>query len=204
MACGKGSCSGCDCGESSSPAPIDGRSVPGDYKSTARPGKSRESFGIWGESKKEVTKYPEKTVYILRGLPGSGKSKIAKSIKGSVSVSVDDFFARWVNDYKFDPAKIGEAHDQCMRNFLRAVDTEREHVVVDNANLHAYECSPYVMVARAKHYKVVIINVICDPEIAFKRQIHGVSKEDHCEMAKTFESEILPEWWEVENVNGEC
>ena len=56
-------------------------------------------------------------VIIMRGLPGSGKSTEAKSYiltHGAVVVSADDFFMV-AGKYRYNPAKIGDAHVACMR-----------------------------------------------------------------------------------------
>ena len=46
----------------------------------------------------------EKTLFILRGLPGSGKTTLAKSI-GAVHFEADMYFMEG-NEYKFDVTKL--------------------------------------------------------------------------------------------------
>ena len=48
-----------------------------------------------------------KILYLLRGLPGAGKSTLAKSI-GAIYFEADMFFMEG-NEYKFDIRKIQEA-----------------------------------------------------------------------------------------------
>ena len=52
-----------------------------------------------------------KCLYILRGLPGAGKSTLAKNV-GAVYFEADMFFMEG-NEYKFDNTKLRKAHDWC-------------------------------------------------------------------------------------------
>ena len=52
-----------------------------------------------------------KILYLLRGLPGAGKSTLAKSI-GAVYFEADMFFMEG-NEYKFNPLKLKDAHAWC-------------------------------------------------------------------------------------------
>ena len=52
-----------------------------------------------------------KVLYLLRGLPGAGKSTLAKSI-GAIYFEADMFFMVG-NEYKFNPLKLKDAHAWC-------------------------------------------------------------------------------------------
>ena len=52
-----------------------------------------------------------KTLYIVRGVPGSGKSTFAKSI-GGIHIETDQFFME-NGKYNFDITKIKLAHKYC-------------------------------------------------------------------------------------------
>ena len=52
-----------------------------------------------------------KVLYLLRGLPGAGKSTLAKSI-GAIYFEADMFFMEG-NEYKFNPLKLKDAHAWC-------------------------------------------------------------------------------------------
>lgn len=113
-----------------------------------------------------------KRVIIMRGLPGSGKSTEAKKFDGVV-VSADDYFM--INGvYRFNPAKIGDAHISCMRRFLNLIDAGLSPIVVDNTNISIFEVNPYRLVAQAMGYEVEVVHVVCDAMTCAKRNTHGV------------------------------
>jgi len=118
-----------------------------------------------------------KRVIIMRGISGSGKSYHArqhkKSSENAAIVSADDYFMVG-SQYRFDPSKLGEAHTDCMRKFLYAINTGYETIVVDNTNLRLHELNPYRMVALAMGYDVEIYHVIAPISVALKRGQHSV------------------------------
>jgi len=150
-----------------------------------------------------------KQVVILSGLPGSGKSTYTAKLKSLalsnrqdyVVCSADHFFEDEEGNYNFDPSKIGEAHGACYRKFIEAVQTTRTYgalIVVDNTNLSSWEISPYMAGANAYSFDVKVVKVRCDPELAFKRQTHGVPRKSFDNMVRNQERMWLPPFWEVE------
>lgn len=65
--------------------------------------------------------------YIMRGIPGSGKSTIAKIIAGDTGKihSTDDFFYNPYGEYCFDPKLLKEYHEKNFRNSAKASTMER-------------------------------------------------------------------------------
>lgn len=65
-------------------------------------------------------------IYILQGLPGSGKTTWARNKKESAKsvnhqvdiVSADDFFTDSDGRYVFRPTDLGLAHGKCLRKFV--------------------------------------------------------------------------------------
>ena len=136
--------------------------------------------------------------FILRGVPGSGKSFLAKQLaksRGAVIVSADTYFEG--RKIAFNPALIGEAHASCFRAFLRTASAKRSDIVVDNTNLTAWEISPYYLGSAALGYDAEILEVDCDPSVAFARQTHGVPAHVHKGMAAAFYNERLPPFWKI-------
>jgi predicted kinase len=88
---------------------------------------------------------------IIRGLPGSGKSTLAKKLvytsPGSVHLEADMYFIDRGGVYKYDPAKIKDAHNWCFQSaeiFLR----NGTDVVVSNTFTQIWEFQKYIDVAK--------------------------------------------------------
>jgi tRNA uridine 5-carbamoylmethylation protein Kti12 len=156
-----------------------------------------------------------KYVKILRGIPGSGKSTFAQSLVGNnlarscglaggtVVVSADDFFM--VNGkYQFDATKLGAAHATCFNKFQDALeDPNVTTVIVDNTNTTVKEMAKYVEAAHGsdnENIEITIVKVVCDPEIAAKRNSHGVPVDKVLSMWQRMESNPVPNDWAVVNV----
>lgn len=143
----------------------------------------------------------ENKVYILVGLPGSGKSHYTSTTwPHAMVVSADDYFLK-DGQYCFDPLRLGEAHQECFRKFMDAVQfVGEETIVVDNTNLHIGEIAPYVLAAQAFGYDTTVVLMRCDAKTAYERNTHGVSIEGFLHMIVKLEKlELLP-WWNVNQV----
>ena len=124
-------------------------------------------------------------VYILQGVPGSGKStwitehlgEMHHAVHGKPKVvSADHFFMR-DGEYRFDVTKLGAAHESCMSDFRDAVTApleERADVVVDNTIISAIEMAPYYRAGRAKGFDIGGARFVVDPKVAAARNVHGV------------------------------
>ena len=131
----------------------------------------------------------------MSGLPGSGKSRCADEMQGSKQiVSADDFFVGR-DGYVFDKTKLADAHGMCLRRFVVAVMERFDLVVVDNTNTEVVEIAPYAAIALAYGYDLEVVTVACDPEIAFKRNVHGVPRHVFDAMVSNLkERKLLPRW----------
>lgn len=123
----------------------------------------------------------KKICYILRGIPGSGKSFLAQQLLKEHEVpydghvfSTDNF---WIpetrkllnegkdvseecelNEYKknFDIQKLGHAHLTNFRLFCDALRVGTSPVIVDNTNTTRKEMKDYVLSARGAGYEIEI------------------------------------------------
>ena len=71
---------------------------------------------------------------IVRGLPGAGKTTLAKHLKEKLHLKhyeADMFFEDDKGEYKFDYKKLGEAHKWCLEKTEAAL-TNGVGVVVSN------------------------------------------------------------------------
>jgi NEDD4-binding protein 2 len=139
-------------------------------------------------------------IKIMRGIPGSGKSFHAQGFYGDHDignakiVSADRYFMR-DGVYQFDPTRISLAHQECFRQFVDAAKQFRwiDLLIVDNTNVHLWECAPYVLAGEAFGHEVEMVYVRCDIEEAIARNTHGVPEAAIRRMAASFE-EPLPFW----------
>lgn len=141
-------------------------------------------------------------VSIMRGLPGSGKTTHAKTLS-RVIISADIFFVDSDGRYRFNPELIKEAHNFCLRQFIKALDGT-ENIIVDNTNLNVWEVAPYYRITEAFNCEVEIVEMNCLPNVAFARQIHGVPQDTFNSMIGKFllfKSQV-PTWWKIRSVNG--
>lgn len=141
-------------------------------------------------------------VVVLRGIPGSGKSTYAMAVlKAQVPtgdegliVSADRYFEH-DKQYRFDPTKLREAHQQCQRNYLYAVSKDYYHmVVVDNTNVKAEDMAIYVDVAIALEHDLDIVTFVCPPALGHKRNVHGVPLSTCVAMATTLGIPLPKRW----------
>lgn len=147
-------------------------------------------------------------VIILRGGSGAGKSTwIKNNHPDAIIVSADDFFMV-DGEYLFDPAKLGEAHASCLRNFTSlcmdvklaedSLDGVGEYpLIVDNTNTSLAEFAGYVSVASAFGHDVEISTFIYDPVDAWKRNSHGTPltacMRQYDNLADG--TKAIPPWW---------
>jgi predicted kinase len=110
----------------------------------------------------------EKVLYIVRGIPGSGKSTMAKMLVGEdfLVCEADKYFIdKETGEYNFDFTKIKEAHKFCqdtvetyMKDSLVNDQFYRE-IAVSNTFTQEWEMEPYLELAKTYGYKTFSIIV---------------------------------------------
>ena len=125
-----------------------------------------------------------KTLYIVRGIPGSGKSTFAKSI-GGVHIEADQFFMM-NGKYNFDITKIKLAHKYCQNQTEAWMKTDgtqvnNNKIVVSNTFTQEWEMEPYFKLAEKYGYKT--FSLIVENRHGGVNE-HGVP-EDKLELMKT-------------------
>lgn len=103
-----------------------------------------------------------KNLYLLRGIPGAGKSTLARQL-GCTHFETDTFFMV-DGEYKFDPSKLKEAHKWCQDNvhsamILNVTTGDHSDIVVSNTFTQAWEMEPYIELAKSWGYRVFSIIV---------------------------------------------
>lgn len=102
-------------------------------------------------------------VYIMVGLPGSGKSTEAALIKEACASagksceihSTDHYFVDHWGEYKFEPEKLAQYHEYNREAFERSLENGKDVVIVDNTNLHRRHREAYAEIARDYGYEVI-------------------------------------------------
>ena len=61
--------------------------------------------------------------------------------------------------YDFDPAKLPQAHSQCMEAWLGALLKGYDLIVLDNTCIQRWEYRPYELAARLARYDVEIVEI---------------------------------------------
>lgn len=139
-------------------------------------------------------------IYLMQGVPGSGKSTWARTnLKNPVVCSADDYFLDRHGVYHFDPTKLGKAHASCMRKFIEALINKKREIVVDNTNTTVMEMAPYYLAAQAYDRSVTIVHFDIDPRIAAARNTHGVPAAAVERMAAA--QQPPPPFWDVKTIN---
>ena len=107
-----------------------------------------------------------KKLYIVRGLPGSGKSTFAEALVGSdfLVCEADKYFMK-DGEYKFDATKLKEAHESCrtlvetyMKDSLVNDQFYRE-IAVSNTFTQEWEMQAYLDLAKQYGYTVFTVIV---------------------------------------------
>lgn len=127
-----------------------------------------------------------KTVIILRGLPGSGKSTIATMFQDAVIVSMDNFWLDKEGNYNFVKKMIPQAVNWVHTQYIKALE-ESKLVVVDNTHSRIWEMEYYMDQAQMRGFKCHILNVECTVDESKKRNTHDVPEYAIDNMAKRWE-----------------
>lgn len=93
-----------------------------------------------------------KELFLLRGLPGAGKSTLAKSLN-EVYFEADQYFIEF-HEYKFDASKLKDAHMWCLSRTNHAMYDDLPRIVVSNTFTQEWEMKEYYKLAEKYNYRV--------------------------------------------------
>ena len=128
----------------------------------------------------------EKVLYIVRGIPGSGKSTFAKTLGGQ-HYEADMYFIDEEGNYKFDGTKIKDAHKWCQSFVETNMVLEYPKIVVSNTFTQEWEMKPYMDLAKEHGYKVFTIVVENRHD---GKNVHNVPEDKIEQMANRFEIKL--------------
>lgn len=126
-------------------------------------------------------------LFLIRGLPGSGKTTIAKKMVSGLlytkHLEADMFFMDG-REYKFDASKLGRAHEWCQHQTLEALNRNLD-VIVSNTFTTKKELKPYFDIAKS----VGIIPQVIHCQNMFG-SIHNVPEETLMKMRARWDNDI--------------
>ncbi|WP_105168356.1 AAA family ATPase [Pseudoalteromonas sp. T1lg23B] len=142
-----------------------------------------------------------KQVFILRGLPGCGKTHYAQTLADELVAgdesqylicSTDDYFYNDEGEYHFEKFKLPQFHNLNLARFINGLSEGIPLVIVDNTNIKKWEFVAYSAAASALGYQVkeVIVGEVKDKSMQHlyaKRNTHGVALRTISKMAYIFE-----------------
>lgn len=123
-------------------------------------------------------------LYVIRGLPGSGKTTFAEHLVSAGLIKryweADQFF---VVDgvYRFDPKRLGDAHNWCKAQVEADLDAGVD-VAVSNTFVRHWEFQPYVDMADCRG----VIRFVVAMHGGYG-SVHDVPEEVLCRMRRNWE-----------------
>ncbi|XP_072039599.1 uncharacterized protein [Amphiura filiformis] len=140
----------------------------------------------------------KKVMCLMRGAPGSGKSTIARQLKGEHGViySTDEFFYK-DGQYTFDPMRLGDAHEWNQKRAREACEAGTSPVIIDNTNSLRWEMKPYVSMALDNEYQVEFREPMTPwrnkPGQLAKKNSHNVPAESIAKQLERYEHNVTVE-----------
>jgi len=118
--------------------------------------------------------------FILRGLPGAGKTLLATKLVAQYDALVFSANHYFMLDgvFRYERKLVPKAHSDCWGKFLFAVAKSTNSVVVDNSASQLWEYEKYVRFAELHEMTIHTIEIRCDDEATLAlfhgRNIHDV------------------------------
>jgi predicted kinase len=132
------------------------------------------------------------SLIILRGLPGAGKTTLAKLLSEGVKwpvFSIDSYFTDpLTNEYNFQFDKNHLAYKNCEDQTRTAMENKTEKIFIDNVFSLDWEIEPYFKLASKYNYIVFVATV---ENYHSNKNSHGISDEKLQKMAAKYKVKLL-------------
>ena len=137
---------------------------------------------------------PLKSLILIRGLPGSGKTTLAQALikfyggnllswdKVTTSHFEADMFFYRSGTYQYDPKLLATAHSCCYEQARLSMEQNTNVVIVSNTFVRLWELEPYTILAATFGYSVQEIVTH-----ASFQNVHGVTPAHIERMRKHFQ-----------------
>lgn len=125
-------------------------------------------------------------LYLIRGLPGSGKSTFALTLAnaiGAYNFEADHFHEDADGNYVWRPENVANSHAQCQRAVRHIMTSNRKDIIVSNTSTTEKELKPYLDLAAENGYSVTTLVV---ENRHGNKSIHGVPEETMTKMRNRF------------------
>ena len=138
-----------------------------------------------------------KLLVIMTGLPGSGKSTIAKLLQEDLIAkdisctvhSTDDYFMNEKKEYNFNPSLLSKFH---MLNLQSVQSSDAQVVIVDNTNL-IHEYLVKLTTSIPHRFPIKLCTLKQSSDVLFKRCVHNIALHKIQHMNETYTPEKVYE-----------
>lgn len=135
------------------------------------------------------------TLFLIRGVPGSGKSTFARHLWNDCEICEADkyFYDKETGEYNFNPSKLKAAHEWCRNEVENRMKENKQNsryypeIVVSNTFTQEWEMEPYFKLA--KEYGYMVTSIIIENRHG-GTNVHGVPEESIRKMKDRFEIEL--------------
>lgn len=140
---------------------------------------------------------PNKLFIIVRGLPSTGKSLIAKLLiqNGGTAISVDEYLTTPDGEYCFSKDNFIEAQKCCRVDCEALMEKGEKLIVLHNSLAEAWEAKDYFDLVQKYEYQLHILNMYdagCNDVELASRNLHAMPAHLIQKMRQKWDIDIFP------------